>query len=304
MPASRDRALHDRLTATGWSVLLRGAGSLPWRTGQALGASLGTLVAARNTRAARITAANLALCFPSYSNDERLELAKASLRATGQLAFETAELWAGGAVRWESHVRSVRGSEVVDAARAAGTGVLVLAPHVGNWELLNCLLGARYGAAVMYEPPRNVFLEARINRARALTGSEPVPTTVAGLRRVLRRLADGGVAGLLPDQVPARESGVHAPFFGVPALTMTLPQRLLTRSRARPVLAAASRNSDGSFDVTFEHVGEEVRAADSRLAAAALNAAIETVVRRDPAQYQWEYARFKRPPVGVRSPYR
>jgi len=304
MSTSRNRALHDRLTAAGWALLLRGVGALPWRRGQALGSSLGGVVAARDTRAARITAANLALCFPSASDDERSALGLASLRETGKLVFETAALWAGGARRWESHVRTVSGIDIVEAERAVGTGVLVLAPHVGNWELLNCLLGARFRAAVMYEPPRNTYLDARINRARAMTGSEPVPTTVAGLRRVLRQLADGGVVGLLPDQVPARESGVHVPFFGAPALTMTLPQRLLSRSRATPVLAAAIRNGDGTFDVTFERLDESVRAAEQDVAATALNAAIETLVRRTPAQYQWEYARFKRPPVGVRSPYR
>jgi KDO2-lipid IV(A) lauroyltransferase len=64
------------------------------------------------------------------------------------------------------------------------------------------------------------------------------------------------------------------------------------------------RNADSTFDVTFEPLGEEVRAPDALVAATALNAAIEKLVARDPAQYQWEYARFKRPPVGVRSPYR
>ena len=305
MPASWNRALHDRVTAAGWSLLLRGVGTLPWRRGQRIGASLGGLVAARrNARATRVTAANVALCFPSLPLDERDALVHASLRETGKLVYETAALWSAGARTWEAHVRAVRGIEHVDAARAAGTGVLVLAPHVGNWELLNFLLGARYRAAVMYEPPRNSYLEVRINRARAATGSEPVPTTLPGLRRVLRCLAEGGVAGLLPDQVPARESGVHVPFFGVPALTMTLPQRLLMRSRAIPVLGAAARNEDGSFDITFEPVDPAVRSEDARVAARALNQAIETLVRRDPRQYQWEYTRFKRPPVGGRSPYR
>ena len=132
----------------------------------------------------------------------------------------------------------------------------------------------------------------------------PVPTTVAGLRQVLRCLEAGEVVGLLPDQVPSRESGVHAPFFGVPALTMTLPQRLLLHARARPVMGAAQRGADGTFDVTFSPIGRGICDTDPTTSAAALNAAIETIVRRDPAQYQWEYKRFKRPPVGVRSPYR
>jgi KDO2-lipid IV(A) lauroyltransferase len=285
-------------------LLVRAVGTLPWQRSQRLGAWLGERFASHDTRAARVTATNLAWCFPSMSAAARDALARASLRETGKLIFETASLWSGGARHWEQHVRSMHGVELIDRARASGMGVLVLAPHFGNWELLNCLLGARYRATVMYEPLRNRWLDAQLVRARAMTGSVPVPATMTGLRRVLRTLDAAGVVGLLPDQVPMRESGVHAPFFGVPALTMTLPHRLLCGARAIPLLAAATRNADGTFEVAFEPVNKAIGSTDPVSAATALNAAIEALVRRHPAQYQWEYKRFKRPAVGERSPYR
>jgi KDO2-lipid IV(A) lauroyltransferase len=285
-------------------LLVRAVGALPWQRGQRFGAWLGERFASHDTRATRVTATNLARCFPTMPAAERDALVRASLRETGKLICETASLWSGGARRWEQHVRAIHGIELIDAARTSRMGVLVLAPHFGNWELLNCLLGARYQATVMYEPLRNRRLDAQLIRARAMTGSVPAPSTMAGLRQMLRTLDAAGVVGLLPDQVPTRESGVHAPFFGVPALTMTLPQRLLCRAKATPLLAAATRNPDGTFDVAFEPVTEAARSADPVSAATALNAAIEALVRRHPAQYQWEYKRFKRPPVGERSPYR
>jgi len=34
-----------------------------------------------------------------------------------------------------------------------------------------------------------------------------------------------------------------------------------------------------------------------------LNASVEAVVRKYPAEYQWEYKRFKRVPEGEKRPY-
>jgi KDO2-lipid IV(A) lauroyltransferase len=36
----------------------------------------------------------------------------------------------------------------------------------------------------------------------------------------------------------------------------------------------------------------------------AMNDAIEQLVKKNPAQYQWEYKRFKKPPEGGTDPYR
>jgi KDO2-lipid IV(A) lauroyltransferase len=284
-------------------LLLHAAGRLPWRVGQWVGGMIGALLALSPSRAAGTTAMNLRLCFPTMPPAERRRLARESLRATGKLAAETAALWVREATRWECHVRSVHGAELVDGCIATGVGVLVLAPHHGNWELLNCLLGARYQAAVIYEPQRNARIDAWINRARATTGSEPVPTSLSGLRRARRRLLRGGVVGLLPDQVPERASGVHVPFFGVPTLTMTLVHGLLRGSPARAVLASAQRNGDGTFDIVFEPLDEGIYSDDTRVSATTLNHSIEGLVRRDPTQYQWEYKRFKRPPSGMAAPY-
>jgi KDO2-lipid IV(A) lauroyltransferase len=129
-----------------------------------------------------------------------------------------------------------------------------------------------------------------------------LPAQPSGLRRVYHALQAGGLAALLPDQVPAARSGRYAPFFGRPALTMTLAHRLLRSTGAVPMLASARRR-DGAFELSFSRVPEAGQP-DQPRALTAMNAAIEALVRTAPAQYQWEYRRFRRPPPGSPQPYR
>ena len=93
-----------------------------------------------------------------------------------------------------------------------------------------------------------------------------------------------------------------APFFGHPALTMTLAQKLARRADAQILMASVARVNEG-FSVTIEPVDPRAKSEDEVEAATALNAAVERVVERDPSQYQWEYKRFKVPRAGKATSY-
>jgi KDO2-lipid IV(A) lauroyltransferase len=51
----------------------------------------------------------------------------------------------------------------------------------------------------------------------------------------------------------------------------------------------------GGFEVWLDVLEEAVYDPDSVVAANAINAAIELAIARAPAQYQWEYKRFRIP---------
>lgn len=190
------------------------------------------------------------------------------------------------------------GAALVDDALAAGRGVVIVAPHIGNWELLNRWYAHRWGVTAMYQPPRVRALEAAMRAARERDGARLVPADAGGLRALVRTLRQGRSVGVLPDQVPARGHGVMAPFFGLPALTVTLVQRLVRATGARAVSGAAIRTPRG-YEIRFEALPPAIADARAEVSAAVLNAHIETIVRRWPTQYQWTYKRFKRQPPGA-----
>jgi KDO2-lipid IV(A) lauroyltransferase len=262
---------------------------------QRLGKLVGDLVYFAEGRLEKTTATNLKLCFPNLPIAEIDALARSSLRHTGCFAAESGMLWSGGD-RWKELIVAVDGLEVIEDARDDGRGVLVLVPHFGNWEILNLFLGAHYGLTALYDRPRVASFDAIVREGRTRTGSVLLPATAGGIRALYGALKNGGVVALLPDQVPTTAAGEYVPFFGRRALTMTLAHRLAAKLRPRLVLAHARRCPEAAgFSLNFERLTQLEACANTLEYLAVMNAAIERLVISDPAQYQWEYKRFKGP---------
>ncbi len=263
---------------------------------------LGWLAWRLDTTNARITRTNVALCFPELPEAEADALTLQSLQHTAALLTESGLVFHWRRERWLPLVESVQGEPLIRDSIRSGSGVLLLAPHLGNWEFLSLYLG-RYDFLALYDPPRQRALAAPILRARRRSGARFLPIDAAGIKSLYRVLRRHGVAALLPDQVPERQAGVYAPFFGHPALTMTFAHRLIRATRPRVLLCVALRTAAG-FDVRIVEPAADIYHADPLVSAAAMNAGIEALVRSAPAQYQWEYKRFKRQPPGDPRIYR
>ncbi len=279
-------------------VLLWLLGRLPLRVLHALGAATGWLWLRAGLRETRVAAINLDLCFPELSAAQRRTLLRQSLVETGRTAAELAWLWTRSADAVNAGIRVVEGEQLFLDAIAAGHGVLIAAPHLGAWEALNLYLSRTAPVAILYRPPRQPWVEALINRCRGRFGAEPVRAEAAGVRTLLKRLKDGGMVGILPDQQPKVGEGEFAPFFGRPALTMSLFPKLAQRTGAKVLFAWAERLPGGDgFAVRLVDQGEIHDTA-------ALNAAVESLARSAQSQYQWTYKRFGIQPDGAKSPYR
>ena len=178
---------------------------------------------------------------------------------------------------------------VLEAAEREGRGVLFLTPHLGAFEVAARWYAQRAPVTVLFKPPRQAALEPVLAAARNVDGMRSAPTTLAGVRALVRALRRGEAVGLLPDQVPGEGDGTWAPFFGAPAWTMTLPLRLAQASGAAVVLAVGERLDAGQgWRVHFERL-------EGAPTPQALNAAMERCILRLPTQYLWGYNRYKQP---------
>ncbi|HEY6942938.1 lipid A biosynthesis acyltransferase, partial [Dokdonella sp.] len=231
---------------------LRLVGLCPLRLVHALGGVLGRLSWLRHGRSRRIAERNLSLVMTRESAENRQRVARASLVETGKALAEVARIWGTRPADALALVREVRGRALFDEALAAGRGLIVAAPHLGCWELLNYWLAAQTPLAILYRAPRHAVLEPLLLRARGALPVEQVRAEGAGVRTLYKRLAAGGVVGILPDQQPRRGEGVLAPFFGVPAPTMVLLPRLAERTGACVLYSFVERLPRGAgFRVHF-----------------------------------------------------
>jgi KDO2-lipid IV(A) lauroyltransferase len=291
-------------------------GRLPWSWLMRLGDAIGAAWLRLNARESRVALCNLELAYPELLPTQREQWRRAILRTTGRQMMETLRLWTRPHAQNLEMLREQHGVELFDAAIAAGRGVIVAAPHHGNWELLNQWLASRTPLAILYRPPESAVGEAFLNLVRAdarqADGSDRVTQIRAegpAVRQLFKLLGSGGVAGILPDQQPKAGDGEFAPFFGVQALTMTLLGRLAARTGATVLFAWCERidthRDSPGFALHIEAAPTDVANPEPTVAVSALNATVERIARRDPAQYQWTYKRYTlRPPgSGEENPY-
>jgi len=213
----------------------------------------------------------------------------------GAMSAELPRLWFGAPVpvQWAD-------DRAAEQAYQQGQGVLFLTPHLGCFEITAQALAQRFGAAhgdltVLYRPARHVGLGEVMDSARNRPGLAAVPTTLAGVRQMIKALRAGRAVGLLPDQVPPEGMGQWAPFFGKPAYTMTLAARLAAQTGAQVVLIWGERLPWGrGYRLHTAPLGHAL-SADLDVAVVQINQAMERLVRERPGQYLWGYARYKPP---------
>ena len=255
----------------------------------ALGAAMGWVAFCASPTYRRRFLANSALAGYTWG------AVRAAVAHAGRMVAELPRLWLGAPLPCR-----IDGEACVEQAYAAGRGIVFLTPHQGCFELSAQVAARRWSAergpiTVLYRPARQPWLARVMETARNRPGMLAVPTTLSGVRQMIKALRRGEAVGLLPDQVPPDGQGVWSPFFGRDAYTMTLAVRLAQQTGAAVVLARCERLPWGRGFVThFEPLPAPL---DERLDAAVLqiNQAMEHLIRQCPEQYLWGYGRYKQP---------
>lgn len=269
-----------------------------------VGSWVGYVVWLSNDRSRKITEFNIKLCFPGWTDAERESLVKQSMRQFGVLLFETGPVWRWSPAKLLQHIKAVHNLELLEQAQAGGCGTIVVLPHLGCWEIMGSFLGARGKVTSLYQPPDDPALDKMIFEARERTGNTLVPTNTRGVKALLKALKAGETVVILPDQLPEIGSGEFADFYQQPTYTMTLLYNLVKRTGANVVGAAALRVASSAYEIHFIEAPEEIGNDDLVSALTAVNQLVEACVERSPAQYQWEYNRFKLLPGGEVRSYR
>ncbi|MGM0832910.1 lysophospholipid acyltransferase family protein [Halomonas qinghailakensis] len=287
---SKKSLFQARAITTLWKLLARWPLAALWR----IAVLLGPLVYRFSKRERQVTEINLEVVNPEATASQRKALAVQSLRHSAATMLELGHAWMAAPEKVEASILSVHGRDKLDNARADGRGVIVLAPHFGNWEVLNFWLSSHFPFTAMYEPPKIADLEPIIRHGRERMGASLVPTNARGVAALLKALKRSEAIGILPDQEPNWGSGVFAPFYGRDAYTATLLPKLVARTQARVVTGVALRVPGKGFEIHFLDADERVYSADDVVSATGVNASVEASIALDPAQYQWEYKRYRK----------
>lgn len=278
-------------------------GRLPLSWQRMLGETLGAVLYKFDTREVKVARLNFE--YSNLGNSNAADsLVKAVMRSTGRNLLETLRVWTRPRKDNLALIKNVHGLEYLQAAKSQNKGLILAAPHYGNWELLIEYMSSLGTFALVYRVPERTWGDIFLRRARGGENVVLVPAETNAMRPLWKTLQAGGMVGITPDQQPKFGGGEFASFFGKQALTLSLIPKLAERSQAPVVFAYAEATPQG-FDLFFEAGDPRIADKDLSLATQAMNEQVEAIARRDLRQYQWTYKRYTlRPPEsGEENPY-
>lgn len=254
-----------------------------------LGALLGWLTWLASPTYRRHLRENMTLALGA---DSARRVRNAAIANAGRTSLELPRLWLHPLEETVRLVREVRGWDYVEAAQAAGKGILFLTPHLGCFEVTAQYYSHRAPISVLYRPPKQAWLQTMIEEGRARPQLYLAPADLSGVRTLIKALRRGEAVGMLPDQAPRRGEGRWIDFFGRPAYTMTLAGKL-SESGAAVVLAWGERLPDGDgFRLHFMPPEHPVEGSVEERAAC-ISREMERLILKCPEQYLWGYNRYK-----------
>lgn len=256
---------------------------------RAFGALLGVLMRGRR----RVAARNLALCFPDRSDAERTDILRRSFRSLGEGAYEFARAWWGSI---DGVPATIDGLEHIAAARAQGRGVLLLSGHFLTLELCGRLLCGQVPLAGMYRRHGAPAFEWAVKRGRLRYAAAMFAREE--LRAAVKHVKAGGLLWYAPDQDMRGKDTVFAPFFGVPASTITATFQLARLTGAAVIPFFHHRDGHGGYVLRVGEPLADIAGESDAAHTARVNGLIEQMVREAPDEYLWIHKRFKTRPEG------
>lgn len=260
-----------------------------------IGKLLGKTVFLLPTPAKYITKANLTLCFPELSAKERHQLAKKNFISLGIAFIESAMAWLLPTKKLTS-LYTIHGYEHAERAFKNGKGILLVTPHFACIELVARLISLDKNFGILYRPHKKPWLSHiqhyfRKRRFHHCIRSDQI-------KNLLKVLKLNKAIIYAYDINKRSKRNILAPFFGIPAISLTTVSDIVRLSQAAVIPMHYFRRDDASgYDIFLSPPLENFPSHSKLHDATRLNAVLEEAIRQKPEQYVWPYNRFKIAPT-------
>ena len=298
-------------------VLFAILGMLPRAMALRVGESIGHLAYLLAGGLRRVAHRNLEIAFPEKTAEERKAIARGSFENLGRLLGELTQFpratreSLAEAIEFEFESEESKASAErtwYDEERSKGRGMLLLGPHLGNWEIgVFAYSALRDELNYLARPLDNPLIEEFTVRLRTRFGNRPIDKNSSVLK-VMEILRGGGILGVLPDVNVLGRDGVFVPFFGTLASTTSGVAMIAARTNAIivPMYCVWDRKKKKyrvQYGKMIEHVNTGKRHDDVAATTAAFTAEMEKFIRAYPDQWLWIHKRWKTRPEGEEELY-
>jgi Kdo2-lipid IVA lauroyltransferase/acyltransferase len=271
---------------------------LPWVRG--LGWLLGWVLYFLVVPRRRVVAANLALCFPQWTPEQR----RASIP---RVFVNVAKAWLDRSWLWHGDPANARKRLILSGAVDELKGsqpTVIFAPHfVGmdaGWTALTQQLPRAF--TTIYTDQANKVVDAWILGGRRRFGTGRLFGRADGVKTIVSALREGAPLYLLPDMNFGPEESIFVPFYGVQAATVPSLSRFAKLGRAK-VVPVTTRMTAQGYEVHVGPAWEGYPSNDMSADTAEMNLRLQGYIDAMPDQYYWVHKRFKSRPEGEPSVY-
>ena len=277
--------------------ILRLFSSLPLAALQISGAGVGLLIYSCSPRyRARLNKNHI-----SAANYSGFKLTPWRVAAESGMMFADT-LWIWGHPKSSINKASIENLDQIIELSKNGNGLIVLASHLGGFEIVPRIFAEHTRATVMYRPARKGWVNKLMLKSRKHSQMEFVEANIGGVRQIKRALARGEVIGILADQVPSVGDGVWAKFFNQYAYTTSFPVKLARQANVATLFVGAERLGLGKGWVIKSRLMPKVFPECLVKACTEMNEYFEEMIISRPHQYLWSYNRYKHPAGAERAP--
>ncbi|ACF14392.1 lipid A biosynthesis acyltransferase [Chloroherpeton thalassium ATCC 35110] len=239
---------------------------------------------------------NLERAFPEKSPAERAQIAREVYHTQAINLVETLRM---PLIRTKADAETLLEGDlslIYEKSVNQGKGCLLVSAHFGNWETLALCGGLRLKPVVVITKAQsNKFIDRRMNEWRTLHGNRMVGMKQAP-RECIRALRSGEVVCMLSDQSGPKD-GYFMPFLNQDASVFLGAAVFALRCQVPLITIMPVRIADGKYRLLLEEIPtDDLTSSDAdvkRLAERYIRA-IESYIRRYPAQWFWLHNRWKR----------
>ena len=258
-------------------------GSWVFRIGEWLGGISWHFIPLRR----RVVLRNLRIAFHGEHDLPTLQqMARETIRRTGANLFSTAHTARLSAKRIDAML-TVENQKLIENAMSGSAGLVLLPPHMGNWEILsrmNRLFPQGHKIGAFYRPLNNPLLNARVLAQRKTDGTH-LFSKRDSLHHVTGFLREGSLIGILADQRVGKK-GELVRFFGRLTRASPVPSLMARRSKAEVLAMSLSTDAPGKWKVRYHPVSPPFKTVDCMTA-------LELAMKTSPLDVFWLQDRWK-----------
>ena len=238
----------------------------------------------------QVTKRNLSIAFPEMSYFDLECLSKESYKETLKSVYETFYAWSRSNKKIIYQTRRINNRFLFNNQNNQN-GLILFALHNRSIDLMLSWIGSQRVHTSLYKKIKINSVNRYVKKIREIGGSKMVETGVGGVKTILSALENNQMTCMASDQVPADGLGTYSTFFDHECYSFSLAPRLAKKSMKEILMSYISYDENIGYIMNFTKPHHKIY---SSVGVDVMNKEMEQVIKKMPAEYSWEYKKFRK----------